>query len=762
MFHRDVHISVQKAVVSVEWSAHRGQQRKEKVEKESALLFFFRFKLPGAVKNCVFASSSESLKISFEKLERQRWPSPIDTTLRTAADAPAQASAGPSEDVSQLHRFGPLSQLEARPFQRKQLQNPHAAQQTSIPPLPSSLSTLSLSQAASSQGAPPSASVGNSLDDKNARIAAILHAKGGRKQPDTLSLSERADAATFLSKQHLLSAVALQQYPAAEAETSVLDKTQSALSEASARLQLQTDQIAHLNAVALAATANSAAAQAESREFRSKLASVVADLEKCKMELKVAKAQTNAQQQKLDFNSSHAEKQALALERFEATVSELEMQLKEAASTNSLLESELNTIRARNDALTLELHAAQSSILTHSKTKVDACVGVDAIPIEEDGVSSALTDCIEESQLLLSMAEENFIAMRHRNQLLLDRFYEHEALRLHRILKSSSKKGVTFNHKLEIGEFHVNDAPDSVYFSRKSVNDPMLDIADKSQKRRKKCEGLTKRMHAQSQALCYSSHAMCIPSAMYISSQPVACVLPPVSMSCRGKVISSLDLQQWFLAASTCTKFQLHPVRSPPLAPLRHRSQSVLKDHAREGLQSIYAASGGLSHASLCQLFFAFRGCSTLKSIDFSFNHFTELVAAALGSLLATACITHLRLSSCDISSGFISRMQLALPWLIELDLSNNDLRDDGFFFLTSCLQTTTCCLKKLNCANNSLSSLSCKTLCAALDLNASLQFLILDDNVSLIASLTLNSSLICLVFRSWIKECLTFSIFRE
>jgi hypothetical protein len=98
-----------------------------------------------------------------------------------------------------------------------------------------------------------------------------------------------------------LSAVALQQHPAAEAESSVLDKTWSALSEASARLQLQTDQIAHLNAVALAATANSAAVQAESREFRSKLASAVADFEKCKMELKVAKAQTNAQQQKLDL-----------------------------------------------------------------------------------------------------------------------------------------------------------------------------------------------------------------------------------------------------------------------------------------------------------------------------------------------------------------------------------------------------------------------------------------------------------------------------
>lgn len=720
----------------MEWSAHRGQQRKEKVEKESALLFFFRFKLPGAVKNCVFAASSESLKISFEKLERQRWPSPIDTTLRTVADAPAQASAGPSEDVSQLHRFGPLSQLEARPFQRKHLQNQHAAQQTLIPPLHSSLSTLSLSQAASSKDAPPTGSVGNSLDDKNARIAAILHAKGGRKQPDTLSLSERADAATFLSKQHLLSAVALQQHPAAEAESSVLDKTQSALSEASARLQRQTDQIAHLNAVALAATANSAAAQAESREFRSKLASAVADLEKCKMELKVAKAQTNAQQQKLDFNSSLAEKQALALGRSEATVSELEMQLKEAASTNSFSQSELDTIRARNDALTLELHAAQSCILTYSKPKVDACVGIDVIPPEEDGVSFALTDCIEESQLLLSMAEQNLIAMRHRNQLLLDRFYEHEAMRLYRTLKSSNKRGVTFNHKLEIGEFHVNDAPDSVSISRKSVNDPMLDIADKSQKRRNKCEGLTKRMHAQSQALCYSSHALCISSATCISSQPVACVLAPVSISCRGKVISSSDLQEWFLAASSCTKFQLHhPVRSPPLAPLRHRSQSVLKDHAREGLQSIYAASGGLSHASLCQLFFAFRGCSTLKSVDFSFNHFTEPVAAALGSLLATACIAHLRLSSCNIFSSFISRMQLAAPWLIELDLSNNDIRDDGFVFLTSCLQTTTCSLRKLNCANNSLSSLSCKTLCAAIDLNSSLQYLILDDNVRLIAS---------------------------
>jgi hypothetical protein len=612
-----------------------------------------------------------------------------------------------------------------RSFEQKQLQNQNASQQTSIPSFLSSLSTPSLSHAASSRNIQLSGSVVNILDDKNARIAAILHAKGGQKQLDTPSLSARADTVTSLPKQQPILAVSLQQHPAADGVSSVVDKTSSALSEVIACSQLRTDEFMHLNTVISVATANSSAAQAETRDCLLKLASAVSDLEKCRIELKFTKAQLNAQQKKLDFSSSLAEKQAFALRRSEAKVLELEMNLKDAASNNSQLQHELSTICARNDALTLELQVAKSSSSTHSKLKVDASVGIDAILPEDDGVSMALLDCIDESQLLLSMAEQNVIMMRHRNQLLLDRFYEHEALRLHRTLKTSDKWGVTFNCKLDIGEFRVNDAPASVSLSRRFLNDPKLDLADKSQKRRKKCEGHTKWMHGQAQALCYSSHAMCI------SSQPIACVPLPVSISSRGRVISSSVLQEWFFFASSCTKFKIHhEVGSSPLAPLRHRSQVTPKDRAYEGLQSINAASGGLSHVSLCQLFFAFRGCSTLVSIDFSFNRFTELVAAALGSLLATACIAHLRLSSCDVSSSFISRMQLAAPWLIELDLSNNDIRDDGFVFLTLCLQSETCCLKKLNCANNSLSIMSCKILSAALDFNSSLQFLILDDNV--------------------------------
>jgi Leucine-rich repeat (LRR) protein len=75
--------------------------------------------------------------------------------------------------------------------------------------------------------------------------------------------------------------------------------------------------------------------------------------------------------------------------------------------------------------------------------------------------------------------------------------------------------------------------------------------------------------------------------------------------------------------------------------------------------------------------------------------------------------------------------MQLAVPWLTELDVSNNDIRDDGFVSLTVCLQLESCSLKKLNCANNSLTGLSCKMLCAVLELNCSLLYLNLDDNVS-------------------------------
>jgi hypothetical protein len=256
------------------------------------------------------------------------------------------------------------------------------------------------------------------------------------------------------------------------------------------------------------------------------------------------------------------------------------------------------------------------------------------------------------------------------------------------------------------------------------------------QKRRKKCEGQTKWLHHEAQALCLSALSMCS------SSQLDSCVVPP-TLSCKGKVISSVDLQNWLSVANSCTKFDIHaPIKTCPSAPLRHRSPSFSEDQASQGLHSVDAALGGLSQSSLCQLCFALRGCSTLRLIDFSFNQFSELVAAALGSLLATACISHLQLSSCDITSSFISRMHLAAPWLTELDISNNDIRDDGLASLTVCLCLETCSLKKLNCANNSLSGLSCKSICSALELNSSLQSLILDDNVIMLAISTFTHDL--------------------
>jgi hypothetical protein len=691
---------VQKAVVSVEWSADRGQQRKEKVQTQRAQLFFFRFKLPGAVKNCVFAVSSESLKISFEKLERQRWPSPIDTALADGISA-----AKPPHVDSQVDQFGALSQLEARQFQQRPLQTQHATQQPSILP-------QSLSEAASLQGVNLSGSVSESLGDKNARIAAILNAKGGQKQLGMVSSSELAATATKPSP------VTSQQHLAAVAESSVLAETQLSVGELCIRLQRQAAQMAHLDAVA-------SAAQAESRESLSKLAVAVSELARCKTELKAARAQASAQQRKMDLASAVADKNAHALRCSEATVLELEIQLKNAASIASSLQTELDAMRAQNAALTLDFSAAQASALRHSKPKADASVGYDAIPPEDVVSNFSLIDCIGESQMLLSMAEANVAAMRHRKQLLLDRFYHHEALRQYRILNSSSQRRVTFKSQLDIGEFCVNDAPDSVSSSRKSVYDSKFDTADKLQKRRRKCEGQAKWMHAEAQALCYSSHAMCT------SSQLAACNHMP-NLSCKGKVISSSDLQIWLSVASSCSKYDLHDsVTFPPSAPLSYHSHVVPLDHACEGLKSVDAALGGLSQVSLCQLFFSLRGCKTLATIDISYNNFTELVSAALGSLLATACIARLRLSSCDITSKCISRMIFAVPWLTEIDFSNNDIRDDGFVSLTMCIQVGTCMLKKLNCANNALSSLSCKTICAALEVNSSLQSLILDDNVS-------------------------------
>jgi flagellar basal body rod protein FlgC len=502
------------------------------------------------------------------------------------------------------------------------------------------------------------------------------------------------------------------------------------IDQLTARLQQQSIQLAQSSAAATAAESATAAAHAERRESLSKLAAVAADLEKCKAELDSKKSQATAQQQKLAAAQSSADKQSQALRRSEAAVAELETRVKEAAAATALLQRDLVSADANNAALSLELHAAKATISQLTKSKADACVGYDAVPPEDDGAGYvSLKDMIAESQLLVCMADKGAAVMRHRSQLLLDRFYEGEALRLHRILTSAKKRHVTFKSQLDVGEFCINDAPDSVALARKTVSDSQLDAADKLlQKRRKKCEGQIKWQHAEAQAMCLASHSMCL------SPQPDASVVPAI-LACKGKVISSSDLQQWISAASSCTKFDLHaPIKSPQLAPLRDRSHSLSADHAAAaaGLQSIDAALGGLSPASLCHLFFALRGCSTLRSLNFSFNGFSEMAAAALGSLLATACVAELRLSSCDIASSYTARMHLGAPWLTDLDLSNNDIRDEGFVALALSLQAEACSLRKLNCANNSLGPASCKTLSAALELNSSLHALVLDDNVSL------------------------------
>jgi hypothetical protein len=684
-----VHISVQKAVVTVEWSSYRAQRRRDKDGNQLSQLFFFQFKLSGAVKNCVFSATSEMLNVSFEKLERQLWSSPIETAL---IESTTHKSTGKLDDFQSESP----SLLQMRQQEHHTLPRQHTQQHSIDSPHSSTLSSLSLNQGNSSVKIHVSKVPACSTDEKHARIAAILYAKKDSKQMDRFS------SATSLT-------ATLPNVPVRDSvEPSLLAEMRSSLQELNARLQQQTAHIADLRAAASAASSLTEAARAQSRDSLSKLASTVSDLEKCRVELDLERAQTSVLHQRLAMADSFAEEQTRARTLSEAKVLALETRLKEVAAAMSCLQRDLDT----------------------KKSKVDACVGYDAIPPEDDSLSGfSLTDCIEDSQLLLSMAEQGFVLMRHRNQILLDRFYENEALRLHRILTHVKKRRVTFKSQLDVGEFLVNDSPDSVSFARKSVHDAKFDVANKLQKRRKKCEGQTKWLHAEAQSMCLSSHSICA------STPPAICMIPAV-LSCKGRVIGTFDLQSWFSVASSCTKFDLHaPIISLQSASVRDHSHPLLMKHSPDGLCSLDAVSGGLSHAALIQLCFAFRGCSTLRSLDFSFNIFSELVAASLGSLLGTACIAHLRLSSCDITSSHISRMRLAVPWLSELDVSNNDIRDDGILTLSLYLQTQTCSLKKLNCANNSLSSLSCKTLCAALELNSSLQSLILDDNVSFVLS---------------------------
>jgi hypothetical protein len=711
-----VQISVQNAVVTIEWTAHRAQQRRGKVENQQ--FFFFHQELYGAVKNCVFAAASESLKISFEKLERRLWTIPDDTTLvdvtaRECNVAFCQPRGRPAH----------ANQRHARQKEDTGLQSIDISEHSCLPTL--SLTKTDSSQQLTSDDTRTSGSNVPSVDDKNARIAAILYAKPSRQQSSSGFSPALAKPVTFPCKQPAVLTVALQQQPAATAGSSLQLEMQSFPKESIClSCQQHAVHVAHSSATSSAAISFIPSAQAKSGQSRSKLASTAAlDSDNCEVKMETNRDEESAQKQMLQA-TSFAQKQTRMLSLSVAKVLQLETQLKEAAAINSLLQKEIEAVRAENAAISLHLSAAQATISQFSKVTADASVGFDAIPPEDASSGFVLTDCIAESQLLLDMAEQGFIRMRHRNQLLLDRFYENEARKMYKRLISPKQRRVTFKLQLTIGEFCSNDPPESVSSARTSVCDSKFHATDKFQKRRKKCEGQIKWQHAEAQVLCCLSHAICV------SAQLAPCIVPNY-LSCKGKLMSSLDLQSWLSVAFSCSKFDLGVLTGfHDLAPSRDSRHSLSIDRAREGLCLLDAASGGLSHRSMCELCFALRGCSTLRSVDFSFNCFSEIVAAALGSLLATACISSLRLSSCDIVSAQISRIQFAVPWLTQLDVSNNDIRDDGFLSLIVCLQVESCSLKKLNCANNSLSGLSCKMLSSVLELNSSLQCLILDDNV--------------------------------
>jgi hypothetical protein len=683
----------------MEWSASRIRRRDQSKNHPADLLLFYQFKLPNAVKNCVFAASAENLKISFEKLHHQLWACPVEAILVNPTCQ--NFTKSPEADV----RFDGLSPILCQEHQQWSLQANQTAEYPQDKLKAVSIPNYSITESGATakagsitktgpQDSQVSGSEASRMTEKHARIVAILNAKGSQKQQEPYAHSASAKSSQLHAEQAALS---IQQHSETTSEPSNIPDCLSSIHEISATSQQQFSSTLHSVASDSRMTFKGSS-PAELHVSHSKVADA-SDLESCRVELALSRSQIRIQQQQLTAFTLLAENHTQSLKRCETTVVALQLQLKEAAAANFSLQKEIDAVRAENANITHALSSAHATITHLSKSKVDACTGYDFISPQNDVSAYSPLDCIE-SQLLVNMAEQGVITLRHRNQLMLDKFYESEALRLHKILAFSKKRHVTFKSLLDVGEFCINDSPESVSLARKSAPDSKIDVRDKlMQKRRKKCEGQTKWLHHEAQALCLSALSMCS------SSQLDSCVVPP-TLSCKGKVISSVDLQNWLSVANSCTKFDIHaPIKTCPSAPLRHRSPSFSEDQASQGLHSVDAALGGLSQSSLCQLCFALRGCSTLRLIDFSFNQFSELVAAALGSLLATACISHLQLSSCDITSSFISRMHLAAPWLTELDISNNDIRDDGLASLTVCLCLETCSLKKLNCANNSLSA---------------------------------------------------------
>ncbi|XP_072860732.1 NACHT, LRR and PYD domains-containing protein 1 isoform X1 [Chlorocebus sabaeus] len=151
-------------------------------------------------------------------------------------------------------------------------------------------------------------------------------------------------------------------------------------------------------------------------------------------------------------------------------------------------------------------------------------------------------------------------------------------------------------------------------------------------------------------------------------------------------------------------------------------------------LETLRLASCGLTAQDCKDLASGLRGNQNLTVLDLSFNVLTDAGARHLCQRLSWTCcmLQRLRLGSCGLTSGCcqdLASVLSASPFLMELDLQQNNLGDTGVRLLCEGLRHPACQLTRLGLGSCGLTSGCCQDLASVLSASPFLMELDLQQN---------------------------------
>ena len=168
-----------------------------------------------------------------------------------------------------------------------------------------------------------------------------------------------------------------------------------------------------------------------------------------------------------------------------------------------------------------------------------------------------------------------------------------------------------------------------------------------------------------------------------------------------------------------------------------HLSDGALNDHKmsllfrgltiNSSIKKLYLHENGFRTGITSMMTFL-QNASNLVTLDLDYNSIQSEEFNFLLVALYNSPIKVLRCSHCNIQSIHIDNVRYP-PKLEELDLSENEINEDGCRGLAKLLQMPACTLKELVLAENNVDDTGVEILVDALQNNTSLNYLNLSDN---------------------------------